>query len=123
MLLRFDGLDISRWEADVNWETLDVDAEENENDGDGGAIMHVDNEEPVEPTTSHPLVVSEVTSSITRATLSMHGSKRHLLVTHFAHAFNKGLVMWPKSMKNIKRTTFPLLGTGSSIVRRIRQEL
>ena len=121
MLLHCDGLDMSQWNNDEDWENIDPNAGEEEDievidDVDLVPITNLDTEHaPAIPyATLRTLIPDSYRSAvITSAELiqrdmSNHKMKRRRLVRHFASQYKNGKLEWPKEFK-LKRKNMMLL--------------
>jgi hypothetical protein len=120
LVLSADGIDTA-WEDDVAWDTLEPDAD-------------LDGEEIVLP--APPVVVDVIPSVLNNAIplvqdmpiicqissicMRNYTRKKQILVNHFLHWYNRGLLCWPRNMGVVQRGLLPILN-GSAAINRSRQ--
>ena len=116
LLISADGID-SAWEDDVAWDTLEPDADDDENEVPEDLVVV---ENVVESDAAVlPLVLNDV-SLVTSHCMRFYSKKKSILVTHFLQWYNRGLLCWPRNMGVVKRGLLPLLN-GNAAINRARQ--
>ena len=116
LLISADGID-SAWEDDVAWDTLEPDADDDENEVPEDLVVV---ENVVESDAAVlPLVFNDV-SLVTSHCMRFYSKKKSILVTHFLQWYNRGLLCWPRNMGVVKRGLLPLLN-GNAAINRARQ--
>jgi hypothetical protein len=129
MLLVYDGLDLSNWEENVEWENLDPNHEED--------IENINlNEEQVENHNNIQFPVPDV-ELINNQHIDLmqiqdlghfndvkvfytHSLFRKALVDHFHYMYKIARICWPKNLKSWQAQKY---GTSRTIVERISKEL
>ena len=111
LLISADGID-SAWEVDVAWDTLEPDADVDENEVPEDLVVV---ENVVESDAAVlPLVLNDV-SLVTSHCMRFYSKKKSILVTHFLQWYNRGLLCWPRNMGVVKRGLLPLLNGNAAI--------
>lgn len=116
MLLIIDGLSTSAWALDVNWELLNPDVNEEDDgyqsddmncDSDAGTVgvEMLDDPQPLVYSALNNMVLL-TEDNVTASFNSCSYVKKTALVNHFVQLFNHGLVQWPKSFDQSKRSLF-----------------
>jgi hypothetical protein len=106
-----NGFD-TRWEDDVEWDSLEPDADL---DSDVAPEVHVEQapEVPVEAlVVAEPINILPTISTVTSVAMRSYDLKKTILVNHFLHWYNRGLLCWPKNMGVIRRGLLPILSSG-----------
>ena len=136
MLLHCDGLDMSQWDNDEDWENIDPNAGEEEDieDISNTAVEVTDTSSHTEnnPATLFATLgtlIPDNNSAITtpaeviQRDMSNHRMKRRRLVRHFATQYKNGKLEWPKGFKQKQKTIMPLKPNVHKAMIRARSEL
>jgi Plant transposon protein len=136
MLLHCDGLDMSQWDNDEDWENIDPNAGEEEDieDISNTAVevtdisSHTENNPATLFATLGTLIPDNNSAIITPAEviqrdMSNHRMKRRRLVRHFATQYKNGKLEWPKGFKQKQKTIMPLKPNVYKAMIRARSEL
>ena len=118
LILSADGIDTA-WESDVAWDTLEPDEELDVEDDLPAAPEAADIAIPISDGTPllHDIpVVCQISSTCMRN----YTRKKQILVNHFLHWYNRGLLCWPKNMGVVQRGLLPILN-GNAAINRSRQ--
>ena len=110
MLLHCDGIDMSQWDTDEDWENIDPNAgaEEDSDECDDNVLVpeEVSDKSPIIEYAALNSLLPDITSGVvvTRGELmqrdmSNHKMKRRRLVKHFASQYKNGKLEWPKGFK------------------------
>ena len=108
LILEFDGLD-SRWETDVDWETMNPQPDNSDEGFDEEDVVSVQSVQQqlinsrvaqwssarVNTPEEDELLQNEFEVEVDRD----FESKRDMLIAHFIYAYNAGLVKWPTNLK------------------------
>ena len=119
LILSADGIDTA-WENDVAWDTLEPDADLDADDDPHVEAVHAD-DIVIPINIANPLLYDiPVICQISSTCMRNYTRKKQILVNHFLHWYNRGLLCWPKNMGVVQRGLLPILN-GNAAINRSRQ--